>query len=128
MIGCISLVKNFHSEDAKIFFHDLTLLPIHFSHIRPCSYWGSQSSCRLDWSHHSEAITLFLVFLTHLFHACLKSGKNILMGWRNKEAAISLPYSLASGDVESMMWWLEPDLTLAMGIAADPNLIKKDLE
>lgn len=50
------------------------------------------------------------------------------MGWRNKEVAISLPYSLASDEVESMMWWLEPDLTLAMGIAVDPNLIKKDLE
>ena len=50
------------------------------------------------------------------------------MGWRNKEAAISLPYSLDGDEVESMMWWLEPDLTLAVGIAADPNLIKKDPE
>lgn len=48
------------------------------------------------------------------------------MGWRNKGAAISLPYSLAGEEVESMMWWLEPDLTMAMGIAADPNLIKRD--
>lgn len=79
----------------------------------------------LDWSHHSEAITLLLVFFIHLLHACFKSGKkNILMGWRNKEAAISLPYSLDDDEVESIMQWLEPDLSLAMGIAADPNLIK----
>lgn len=50
-----------------------------------------------------------------------------LLGWRNKEAAISLPYSLAGDEVESM-WWLEPDLTLATGTAVHPNLIKKDPE
>lgn len=42
------------------------------------------------------------------------------MGWGNKEAAISLPFSLAGDEVESM-WWLEPDLTLATGSAPKPN-------
>lgn len=41
LIGCIGLEKNFHSKDAKTFFHDLTLLPIYFSHTEPYSRWGS---------------------------------------------------------------------------------------
>lgn len=63
-------------------------------------------------------------------HICSMHASNLerklLMGWGNKEAAISLPCSLDGDEVESAMWWLEPDLTLAVGSAADPNLIKKD--
>lgn len=41
LIGCISLLKSFYSNDARIVFHDLALLPIHFSHTEPDSSWGS---------------------------------------------------------------------------------------
>lgn len=41
LIGCINLVNIFHLKDVKIFFHDLTWLPLHFSHTGPYSCWGS---------------------------------------------------------------------------------------
>lgn len=50
------------------------------------------------------------------------------MGWRNKEVGIFLFYFLVSDEGESMMWWLELDLILVMGIVVLLNLIKKDFE
>ena len=98
-------------------------------HTQGLIHAGDPKSSRLAWAHLSEAITLLSVILPHLFHACFKSRgkkkKKNSWNWRNKEAAISLPYSSADDEVESV-WWLEPHSTLAMG--SIPNLIKKDPE
>lgn len=58
LIGCINLVNIFHLKDVKIFFHDLTWLPLHFSHTGPYSCWGSQvkqaSLSSSQWSHYTS--------------------------------------------------------------------------
>ena len=58
LIGCINLVNIFHLKDVKIFFHDLTWLPLHFSHTGPYSCWGSlvkqASLSSSQWSHYTS--------------------------------------------------------------------------
>ena len=58
LIGCVNLVNIFHLKDVKIFFHDLTWLPLHFSHTGPYSCWGSlvkqASLSSSQWSHYTS--------------------------------------------------------------------------
>lgn len=128
LIGCINLVNIFHLKDVKIFFHDLTWLPLHFSHTGPYSCWGSQvkqaSLSSSQWSHYTS-FGHSSTFVPCMLQIQRKKKKKNSWNWRNKEAAISLPYSSADDEVESV-WWLEPHSTLAMG--SIPNLIKKDPE
>lgn len=56
-------------------------------HTEPYSCWGLQSGCRLDWTHHSKAITFLLVFLAHLLHACFKSGKKHTYGLEKQRSS-----------------------------------------
>lgn len=99
LIGCINLMNIFHLKDVEIFFHDLTWLPLHFSHTGPYSCWGSlvkqASLSSSQWSHY-----------TSFSHSCTfapckfqirKKRKNKLMGLEKQRSSNFLAWFLN--------WW-----------------------
>lgn len=101
LIGCINLVNIFHLKDVKIFFHDLTWLPLHFSHTGPYSCWGSlvkqASLSSSQWSHYTS-FSRCCTFVPCILQIQRGRGKKKLMGLEKQSSSNFLALFLSR-------WW-----------------------